>query len=382
MRLKQIPEDFVVEEVFDLEKLHAEEEENRTYHYFVLKKTNYAQMRALERVAKAFNTSTKNVHFCGTKDKVGVTTQLISVMGVKEKNLDLNIEFLNERIKDLEIEFLGKGHKRVALGDHLANKFTIVVRDLGEEEIERSKEKVKEISVRGVLNLFDEQRFGYGNNSHEIGKEILKGESEKAVFLILTSLPDDPNPELREFVESIRKGWEEIKSGNSDAIGRMVSKAPRFCTNEVAILEHLKKHKNDFPGAFRTIHKKQRTIYLNAYQSHVFNEVLKRLPEKTLESMEELELVNLNSEFDGEVKQIVDSLLKEDKVKISDFELVSMPELRMDIISKRKVRVFPKELEMQEPEDDDFNPGKRKVVVSFELDKGAYATNVIKQMFL
>lgn len=380
MKLKQVPQDFVVEEIFDLKSFEERDEERKLlYYYFKLTKVNYNQLPALEKVASVFNTSKKLVHFAGTKDKVGVTSQVISVYGIKDENFERNLEFFNEKVDDLSLEFLGKFKGRINLGDNLGNRFKIVVRDLSEEDVLRARVNLKEIEQKGVLNFFDEQRFGYAGNSHIVGKHVLKNEIESAVFVILTSLPSNPSLDLERFVVFVCDNWDKIKGQDEVVISEAISLAPGFLRSEVEMLKHLGRFKNDFPGAFRKVHKKLRSLYVNAYQSFVFNEVIRRIGDEMVGDVDELRLVSADCVFEGGVKKIVDELLEKDGVSYESFKLPSMPELKVygDV---RKVRVFPKDLKLGVVEEDELNEGRKKVLVEFSLGSGEYATNVIKQL--
>lgn len=381
MKLKQIPQDFVVDEIFDLKKFEDRDEERpKPYYYFILKKTNYNQLDALMRVAKTFNTSKKLVHFAGTKDKVGMTSQVISVYGIREDNFDKNLEYFNN-YKDLNLEFLGKFKGRVNLGDNLGNSFKIVVRDLNEKDIDFARERIDDISRNGALNFFDSQRFGYANNSHIVGKYVLRNDVKSAVKEILTSCPKDASSDLIDFTSFIRDNFDEVELQNSDVIDEAISLCPKFLRGEVLILEHLKKYKNDFPGAFRKIHKKLRTIYVNAYQSYVFNETIKILKgENSLESYTEIPLVTFDIELDEKFQVITQELLQKDGLNFDSFKLPSMPELKLGY-GLRQTRVFPKELAIGDVLEDELNENKKKVIVTFGLESGAYATNVISQLF-
>ncbi|RUM32019.1 MAG: tRNA pseudouridine(13) synthase TruD, partial [Aquifex sp.] len=50
MILKQIPEDFVVEEIFDFSRLKKE----GGYSYFILTKVNFSQIKAIEIISNFF----------------------------------------------------------------------------------------------------------------------------------------------------------------------------------------------------------------------------------------------------------------------------------------------------------------------------------------
>jgi tRNA pseudouridine13 synthase len=384
MILKQIATDFLVDELYDIKKFEKKDE-GKDYFYFILKKTEYNQLRAIDIVADAFNTSKRCVHFAGTKDKHGITTQVISVMGISSDNLQKNIDHINNEIKDIDVEFLGKFPGRINLGDNLGNKFGITVRGLDSEQIAESSSKLLKMKEFGALNYFDSQRFGFANNSHIIGKYILQNKPELAVKEILTSMPPAPTDSLRIFIERVEAEWFGIKTCDQDVIDTLIGICPdNFCDYK-NILAHLKKAKNDFPGAFRTLMKKLRTLYINAYQSHIFNNTIKALMEKgVLGEYKSLELINHMTDFDKiptDVLEIVNSILEKEGVSRDMLQLKSWPELRAKSTVFREITIMPNNLVVHQEEEDELNEGKFKVRVDFELGSGQYATNIIKQLF-
>ena len=384
MILKQIAEDFLVDELYDIKKFEKKDE-GKDYFYFILKKTQYNQLRAIDIVASAFNTSKRLVHFAGTKDKHGITTQVISIIGINEENLQKNIDHINNEIKDIDVEFIGKFPGRINLGDNLGNKFRITVRGLTQEQIEGCPNKLEVMEKNGALNYFDSQRFGFANNSHKIGKYILQNKPELAVKEILTSMPPSPMEELKIFIERVEKEWFLIKTQDEDMIDTLIEICPDNFRDYKNILAHLKKAKNDFPGAFRTLMKKLRTLYINAYQSHIFNNTIKELMvQGILADYDKLELINHFTDFEkvpAPVMEIVDSILKQDEVTRDMFQLKSWPELRPKSTVYREIINRPNNLKINEVEDDELNGGMKKVCVDFELGAGQYATNIVKQLF-
>ena len=164
------------------------------------------------------------------------------------------------------------------------------------------------------------------------------------------------------------------------------------------MLRHLHDHKNDFPGAFRVIHKKLRTLYVNAYQSYLFNEVLasfEKTQERNLSEVsgvsfncvldrldvlpDEIELMHESIDTSTSYGIIYQEIFKKDGLSLENFGFISMPELKQDFVS-RKTRVFPSDLKIHCVSDDDLFENKNKMIISFSLESGAYATNVIKQL--
>ena len=162
-KLKQIPEDFRVDEVIDV-KLN----ENGGYSYFILKKKDYATPAAVEKLAKFLRTPVKRIGYAGAKDRRAITTQLISIEGLPDKAK-------NFKDDNIQLEYKGRGDSSVYLGKLKGNNFEIIVRN-----IKRKSKKIKKF-----LNLFDEQRFSM--NNVEIGRALVKKDFRKAVEILMKS---------------------------------------------------------------------------------------------------------------------------------------------------------------------------------------------------
>ena len=89
-KLKQKPEDFIVNEITNI-KL----KDKGKYAIFLLKKENYTNERAVQKIAEKLRIPRKFIGYAGNKDKVAVTTQYISIKNSKIKRLEL---------KDIKIE--------------------------------------------------------------------------------------------------------------------------------------------------------------------------------------------------------------------------------------------------------------------------------------
>lgn len=299
-KIKQLPEDFVVNEVLDLNL-----KENGQYSYYELSKTNFNTVTAVSKIAEYWKFKSKFINFAGTKDKIAVTTQFISISRGPQKNIDL---------KDIKVKYLGKGDDRLNLGTLQGNNFEITVRNI--LKLPKSIDRIK--------NYFDVQRFGIKKNNHIIGKCIVKKEFKEAVELI-----DDHKLKI-----------------------------------------HLENHINDYVGALKKIPKKIVLLYINAYQSYLWNDMAKNSKEK------KLPLIGFNTDETDKVIEV----LEREGITSRDFIIRQIPELSQEGVI-RDVYVYVKNLEINKLVDDELNPGKKKVLIKFYLQKGSYATQVIKQMF-
>ncbi len=317
-KIKTIPEDFIVKEINKLKYNN-----NGKYSYYLLKKKNYTTIDAIDVISKKLNIKSKYVNFAGTKDKLAITTQHISIKNGPKKDL---------KLEDIELKFLGKGNERLNLGNLKANDFIITARNLKKKKINNLKNNYKKL-IKNIPNFFDEQRFGINKNNHIIGKYIIKKEFNKACELI---------PEVKNY---------------------------------------LNKEPNDFIGALRSLNKNILRIYIHSYQSYLFNktvdEYLKLKPTKNIK----LPIIGFGTKIHNkELKNIINRILKKENISFHDFIIRQIPELTSEG-NERDLFVNIKNFKIETIEKDELNKGKYKVKLKFTLDRGSYATNVIKYLF-
>jgi len=136
-------------------------------------------------------------------------------------------------------------------------------------------------------------------------------------------------------------------------------------------------------------------LYIHAYQSALFNATLsstiKGAKAKIVINKESLAVDAVSqaelalpgyktklttSAYDKKLKL----LLKKDGVKLSDFKCARTPELA-SAGGVRSASAKASKLKIGRLQKDELNKAKKKVKVSFELPKGAYATLLIKILF-
>lgn len=359
MVVKQEFSDFYVEEVLDLE-LH----EKGAYSYFTLEKKNWTTLKALDALARALHVTVKRFAVAGQKDRKGITKQYVSVYDVPEEKIK------SLRLKDMQITFLGYSNKGISLGQLRGNRFHIIAREL--------KKPLRKII--SVPNYFDEQRFGgYRPNLHLIGKKILLGEYEEAVKLYL--LYPFPN-ETKDYVAA--REWMEAHWGEWDS-----EKFPRYLYHERTMVSYLRLHPGDFKGALRSLPKQLFTMMPQAYQSYLFNESLARYLKEEYTMYREVPyalgtfvfvdgykdmdwpLVGYKSVLLGEVKDIIEELMKEEGIWYETFHC----EISACSSEGLTRKAF---LEVKDFTLGEFANGVQEAC--FFLPKGSYATIVMKAL--
>ena len=223
-------EDFIVEELPLYEPSRA-----GTHTFFAIRKRNLSTLDAINRIARELQVPTRDFGYAGLKDKNAVTTQILSVEGVAPEQV-LKIEQ-----PAIEVLWAERHAHKLRVGHLRGNRFEITVRDLDQSHLPAIKTVMKRLATEGVPNRFGVQRFGNKNDSHLIGKALMKSEWETVVGYILA----------------------DNASQVSDVARRMQRELARKSAEK----------------AVMCIPHRLRKLYLSAYQAYLFNRILeKRAP--------------------------------------------------------------------------------------------------------
>ena len=361
MKLKQTPEDFVVREISSAKPLGQGE-----YVWCTLKKRDWDQLKLIKLLAEKLQISRTRIGHAGTKDKVAVTYQIISFFNVSPEKIR------SIKIKGVEFSDFEYNQRPIKLGELKGNWFSIVVRDLENKFTKEFLEKrIGQIRKNGVLNIFDTQRFGTRNITHLVGKEIIKGRIPEAVFLYLTKTNKDEKPEARKARQFLAE-TEDFK--------KAVSLFPANCKWDLAILNHLISHPDDYVGALQSLPKTLQLMFIHAYQSWLWNIVSQDYSKKFPGENTKIPIVGFNTKLgNSELDKTIKKILNKEKVRIEDFRIKEIPYLTSSG-SSRDLLVYPEKLKFR-MEKDEMNKSKNKAIIEFELPKGSYGTLVIKVLF-
>jgi len=356
-----------------------ENEKECKYLYLEMQKFNLDVNEAIRRLARYNRISKKRITYAGVKDKRAITSQKICFFKPETERV---AEFKSKFVKLSNPEWK---KERLRIGMLKGNKFEITVRqiELDKKETEkRIKECFKEID-KGIANYFGEQRFGgIRKVSHLVGKEFVKGNPEKGVMIYLTA-----TNELEE--EEIRNARTKLEKTRD--FGKALKDMPIKFRYERAMLNHLVKNPDDFIGAFRTLPKSLRYLFVHAYQSFLFNKIIQERITQGIGLKETKGDVLINgvpsgllagfeSKFaEGKIGIIEKEILEEEKIELKQFYVKEMREMSSKG-TRKEIVLFPKDLKLEEISEDEFNEGKLKARISFYLSKGNYATTVLKEL--
>ena len=288
MEIKKYPEDFQVEEVIEIK--------DGKYLIFKVKKINRDTLDVIHDIARKTGIPFGKFGYAGLKDRHAVTIQSFSVDRIYEETIK------SLELKDVELSDFSKGQK-IDIGDLLGNKFNILVRGIPENSEGIIKSNIKKIEENfGFPNLFGEQRFG-GNE--EVGRLILKGDFKEAVEKLL--LKDNLSEDLTDL----------IKEGK---YAEALELYPKL-RNEKQILEYLSKSP-DYAKAFIVLPPSVSSLFVHAYQSKIFNEVvLERIKEAPLNEPELGDLVSMEKQGNYYRTQVTKSNLGRVKEGIKKGEI-------------------------------------------------------------
>ena len=254
----------------------------------------------------------------------------------------------------------------------------------------------------GAPNYFDSQRFGSVFDRKFIAKEVIKGNYEEAVKILLTKYKKSEKKIIKDLKRFIAKNW-----GDWDKVWNYIRENNIKARLYVNMVKELKES-GDYKKALTYVDDRLKKIFVAAYQSHLWNECVKELLKKYIPEEDRVyyeyecgtlmfykkiddEIFNLlkdkkfptiapDVEYTGEEREIIEKILKMEDITID--ELNNINDLGRFIYNKRKIILIPKNLKIGEFEKDELNKGKCKITLSYELEKGSYATIIIKRAFL
>lgn len=383
MKIKVKPEDFIVEEIIDLPF-----DKKGQYTLLKLQKRYWNTLDLIDFVARRLSVSKARFSRAGLKDRYSFSTQFLTFRGefngvIEEKNFKLVP--------------IGKVSQPISPVNLKGNRFSITLRRLDDNEIEKVNKNYNEIVKFGLPNYFDEQRFGSARHRKGFfAKLLMLGHYQGALKLLLCYSYKEDNRKVKMFKKICEERWGDW------------SECLKFATPEFKkILLFLSDNPNDFKNAIKQIDHEMLNLYLLAYQSYLFNEmlnlVIKKFGEEIVEMgysvgrylfyhslvktdfVKKLKIPMLNEkvdlkDFSGE---IISAVLNREGINLKDFKLNKMRFRGVRFKSfLRSAIIYPENFSLCEPLDDEIYKLRKKVTVNFILPPGSYATILIKRLFI
>jgi len=387
-KIKQSPEDFIVEEIPLYEPVGE-----GTHTYFEVEKRNTTTLDTARQIADALGVSQKSIGYAGLKDARAVTKQVMSVEHIPPEKV-LALELPNIKIN------WAKLHKnKLRIGHLLGNRFRIKIRDTQPNALEPVQKILGVLESKGVPNYFGEQRFGIKGDSPLIGKAIIQLNWQNVLDIFL----GHPSEKETERIQNARKAYED-----GDFVTALKLFPRRTHLQERRTLSALLKNRDNLQRAVFAIPERIRTLFVSAYQSELFNRVLAERIPPTLrcEAIDKVYYGDLAMKHDnnavflveepeteqpradrfeispsgpiygykmilpeGEQKAIEEKILADEGISFESFR--GIPRLKIKG-GRRSLRFKLNDVEVQSEPDG--------IVVSFALTSGSYASVVLAEL--
>ncbi len=380
------------------------------YSLFLLEKKGLSHYEAVRIICNLLNVDSRSLSFSGIKDTRAHTWQLFSVRGYRKEwnNFDKLLCFSKERF--LRVSFISRYPWRLYPGCNKGNLFHVVIRRIPSSSCIVSLSKIlSELrELGGIPNFYGYQRFGtIRPNTHIIGKYVLLGNYKSATKEILTSIYPYESEIAKKARAYLKATWD---------LRGALRIFPKSLSYERLILNYLIKHPNKYERCFCVLPKWLRGMFIEAYQSYLFNRILSKrlLLGISLKDVIDGDLVYLthkdaiitatssnisylqklvdlergvicqriigfdykfHNSFIGEIER---EILEEEGISPSHFYSISrfFPRLRGGY---RKITQYDFRIKITTLLDDAF-PSFIKAKLEFFLEKGFYATSFLREI--
>jgi len=386
--IKRSPQDFIVKEItrkgriiepdrtYSADELGEVEDKEGKFVTFVLQKSEWNTIQALQTIAKRLGRGVKSIGYAGMKDRNASTTQLASIFGVDEKAV------LGVITKDIKINGAWRSREGVGMGELMGNSFEITISECDPTNIDKIAEELDS----KMLNYFDSQRFGNRLNNAKVGLHIMKGELEEAVLEFLTATTNENN---KQAVEARKTLLEERD------FARALDYFPGYLKAERTMLYALSKEGTDYARAIRSIPRGISILFIHAVEALIFNyetEIMARedsfekaklfcghdlygFPDMNSVGTEKKEIpVSTLVGYETDERAIDDyqsEILENLGINRESFKIKSMPELSMR--GAHRPIITP-------VKDFGYETGENSLKVKFSLPSGSYATILIGEI--
>ena len=270
--IKRHKEDFFVEEL-----PHYHPCGEGTHVYAFIEKKGLSTMDAVVKIGRALHVPHQQIGYAGLKDTHAVTRQWVSV-----EHVDPSV-VAGMQIKNVRVLEISRHGNKLRTGHLKGNRFVIKIRNLDLSRItdyEQAQQRVDEIMEilvqRGVPNYYGPQRFGNRYDSHLLGGAIINRNVDQFIDMLL-GLPDSTLDGSVEFVA--RSFYEQ---GQFEKAYDAWPKSYHSHRRALRCLVNARERQREDPKriAFNRIDKNMKRLYVFAFQSDLFNQVLaRRMPE-------------------------------------------------------------------------------------------------------
>jgi len=252
-QIKVTPEDFFVEEI----PLYLPAGQGQ-HVYAEIEKIGLTTYAAARKIGRALNIHPRRIGYAGLKDAQAVTRQTISIDQVSPQS----VQALN--IPNIKILNVARHHNKLKTGHLSGNRFVIRVRDVKKDSLPAAEAILEILARRGVPNFFGEQRFGNRGNTGRLGELLIRGNAEEFVAEYLGR----PQPHEAPHIQAARQLVDEGRWAEA------LANWPRQLADERRAVAAIEKAGGQPEAAIKTLNKKMKGLFISAFQSELFNALL------------------------------------------------------------------------------------------------------------
>ncbi len=233
------------------------------YLRFTMLKQNVSTNVALDFICRTLKVGENRFQYAGVKDKRGTTTQWVTMRYGKPSHLGKVAQERSTFARNIrfgDFEYVSEPHR---LGALYGNRFGVILRELNRPDSE-ILDACKALEDHGFINFYGLQRFGkgeFGAKSCDVGREIFRGDFEKATRLLFTV---SHNIDDNRCIETKNA----FNAGDLDLAMQCI---PNSMNAEKAALKKLREAPDAHEEAIGAISKGTRLMYVHAYQSLLWN---------------------------------------------------------------------------------------------------------------
>ncbi|MFQ5614640.1 MAG: tRNA pseudouridine(13) synthase TruD, partial [Anaerolineae bacterium] len=251
-QLKTTPDDFCVEEI----PLYEPSGEGQ-HLFLTVEKRGMTTLKAVRQIARALKADPRQIGYAGLKDAQAVTRQTISVDGVspdRAASLDL---------PGITIMAVQRHKNKLRLGHLAGNRFIIRVRGVEPEALPLAETVLARLQELGAPNYFGQQRFGVRRNTQVLGLALIQQRTSDFLAEFLGRPRPDEHPQAQRARAAFESGhWQKA-----------LDSWPRMLHDERKVLQALVKS-GQKETALRALDRRLKRLYISAYQSYLFNQLL------------------------------------------------------------------------------------------------------------
>jgi tRNA pseudouridine13 synthase len=411
LTIRRQPSDFRVIERLDAafaESLRPQPSQGTPFAIYRLSKTSLTTPEAVTQLGKVLGAGQGMVEYGGLKDKHAETTQHVSVAVRSGKEAAKLPPTVSSSSGAWSAEQIGWSAQPMSAKAIAANGFTLAVRDLSKTESDNMTRRSRRLLLPPAdaaapsttllfTNYFGAQRFGSARHGQGwIAERLIAGDFEGALKLAIATPARKDTGKTRTFTRMAATLWGDWK--------KLSSELPRV--PEKRCIDVLAAGK-DFKDAFSQLPSFLQALYVEAYQSHLWNRTAHALLSAGVTSgarittddefgemlfvdaasiPEQLRSLNLpllapSVKVEGEWASAVTGVLNSVTPPLTTADL-RIPGLKRPFFgaADRDLIATASDFSLTKPADDELTPQRIKRTISFELPRGSYATVVLRAL--